>query len=65
MKPIPEKFYKGDKHPTARTVGQLKKILAELPDSLTIESDFGDDVELVVYNHGESDQHLEIRERIA
>ncbi len=62
---IPEKFYKGSKHPTARTVGQLKKILAELPDSLPIESGFEKRVELVVYNHGQSDQHLEIREPLA
>lgn len=59
---IPTKFYKQGKHPTARTVGELKAILTELPDDLRIEAGFSSTVELVVYNHGTDDQHLEITE---
>jgi hypothetical protein len=60
---IPEKFYKATKrHPRAKTVGALKKILAELPDNLRIESDWGKAVEAVVYNHGTKDMHLEFKE---
>jgi len=59
---IPRKYYKRDKHPTARTVGELKAALAELPDDLRVEAGFGEAMELVVYNHGTDDEHLEIRE---
>lgn len=60
---IPEKFYKAEKpHPKARSVGQLKKILAELPDKLRVESSFGKYVQVVVYNHGKKDMHLELEE---
>ena len=59
---IPTKYYKGDKHPTACTVGELKAALAELPDDLRVEAGFGEAMELVVYNHGTDDEHLEIRE---
>lgn len=59
---IPTKYHKGDKHPTARTVGELKAALAELPDDLRVEAGFGEAMELVVYNHGSDYEHLEIRE---
>jgi len=60
---IPEKFYKaGKSHPKAKTVGALKKILAELPDKLRVEGDFGEAIEAVVYNHGTKDMHLEFQE---
>lgn len=50
---IPEKYYKGDaeeRHPHAHTVGELKKLLDELPDDLTIETTFNEGVALVVFN---------------
>jgi hypothetical protein len=59
---IPEKFYKGDNHPKANTVGALKKILDELPNGMRIECGFGEGVEVVVYNHGTETEHLEFRE---
>lgn len=50
---IPEAYFKGDEHPIARTVGDLKKLLNDLPDELRIEASFGDNVCLVVYNTSE------------
>ena len=57
---IAEKFYKdGAKpKPIAYDVGELKKLLSELPDDLPIELSFGEGVELVVYNHGHPSMHL-------
>lgn len=61
MSAIPRKFYKvGIPRPTARTVGQLKAILAELPDELRVEAGFGEPMEIRVYNHGSDDEHLAI-----
>lgn len=62
MSTIPKKFYHGDSQPCARTVGQLKKILAELPNDLPPEAGFGAAVQAVVYNHGKDDMHLELQE---
>jgi len=60
---IPPKFYKGRNHPTARTVGELKAALAELPDDLRVDiGGFGAAMELVVYNHGTDSEHLGVRE---
>ena len=47
---IPEKFHKSGKHPKAKTVGSLIKILQELPKGLLIQQGFSDGVEVVVYN---------------
>ena len=33
---IDEKFYKGNNHPIAFTVGDLKNLLSELPDELRL-----------------------------
>lgn len=57
---IPKKFYKAGNHPTARTVGELKEILEELPDDLRVEAGFGDMAQVVVYNHGQYDMHMEV-----
>lgn len=62
MKTIPDKFYKGDNHPCAHTVRQLKKLLAELPDNLPVHHTWGQGPELVVFNHGQDSMHLEIGE---
>jgi hypothetical protein len=59
---IHKKFYKAGNHPSARTVGQLKAILQELPDDLRIEAGFGAAVQAIVYNHGQPDMHLELVE---
>lgn len=60
---IPEKFFKAAiPSPTASTVGELKQILAELPDDLAVTGDFGDSIELVVFNHGTDEEHLEFRD---
>lgn len=58
---IPEKYYRGE-HPVIATVGELKACLAELPDDLPIEGGFSRKVEVVVYNHGDFDVHLELSE---
>lgn len=59
---VPEKFYRGDKHPKARTVGQLIKILEELPKSLPVHAGFSRRVSVTVYNIGQSDRHARIDE---
>lgn len=60
---IPEKFYKANiPHPTAQTVGQLKAILSELPDSLPVRGPFDDAVKLIVFNIRDEDVHLQIQE---
>ena len=60
MKPIPERFYRGFRQPKARTVGELKKLLDTLPDSLPVKPAFGDAVVLTVFNHDQHDEHLSI-----
>jgi len=62
MPQIPDKFHKGQEHPTAENVGQLKALLSELPDDLRIEVGFGYPAELVVYNYGTDEEHLEFIE---
>jgi len=60
---IPKKFYQGSlKKPTAKTVGDLKKQLDKLPNTLNIEQGFGKGVELVVYNINQQDTHLEFQD---
>ena len=59
---VPQKFYKGDRHPRARTVGQLIGILQELPASLRVEATFGEAPEVVVYNIGDGSRHVRIQE---
>ena len=59
---IPEKYYMAGKHPTAQNVGQLKKLLDELPDSLRITDNWDQAPMVVVYNHGQDDMHLEFTE---
>jgi len=55
---IPQKFYKAGRHPSASTVGQLKALLAELPDDLAVRCSWGKPAELVVFKHGSDDMHL-------
>jgi hypothetical protein len=62
MAKIDEKFYRGEDHPTAHTVGELKQLLSELPDELGVQEGFNDGVRLVVYNHGRVDERLEFEE---
>lgn len=59
---IPQKFWKGENQPIAENVGELKKILSELPDELPIERGFGGAPKVVVYNHGYETEHLEFEE---
>ncbi|MEN9635057.1 MAG: hypothetical protein RL077_3461 [Verrucomicrobiota bacterium] len=49
-------------HPTARNVRQLKKLLAELPDDLPVSDGWGKPPQLIVYNHGKDDMHLQLAE---
>jgi hypothetical protein len=58
---IPKHFYHGDNHPTVSTVGELREVLAELPNNLRVEAGFSKCAMLVVYNIA-SDPHLEIEE---
>ncbi len=46
---IPVKFYKGD-HPHVKNVGELKKLLEELPDSLKLKTGWNSGCALVVFN---------------
>lgn len=59
---VPKKFYHGDNHPTAFTVGELKKVLNELPDNFPIMQGFESGVMIVVYNYNQEDVHLEFKE---
>lgn len=60
---IPKKFYHADEeHPIALTVGELKKVLAELPDTLFIQQGFGEGAQVVVYNHGAPDEQVSFEE---
>lgn len=59
---IPKKFYNGDKHPKARTVGELAALLAELPQSLKLRTSFQKPAELIVYNINNNSRHLQITE---
>ncbi len=57
---IPKHFYKAEMpKPHAKTVGELKLILAELPDSLRISHDFDEPITVTVYNHSHDDEHVE------
>lgn len=57
---IPEKFFKAGKHPRAQNVGQLKKLLAELPDDLPVCDGWGGSPEVVVFNIRQDDRHLQL-----
>lgn len=59
-KAIPEKFWKGEESPQARTVGQLVDLLAELPRTMRVEASFGAKVQVIVWNHGTEDEHVSI-----
>jgi hypothetical protein len=59
---IPKKFYMSGLHPTASNVGELKTLLSELPDDLPVCDGWGGAPEVIVYNHGASDQHLQLCE---
>jgi hypothetical protein len=62
LEEIPKMFYRGDDHPEAQTVGELKMHLNDLPDDLPIHNGFNDGVMLIVFNHGKSDMHLGLEE---
>jgi len=55
---IDQKFYKKDL-PTARTVGELKALLSELPDDLPIDDE---QVSVVVFNIKSDNTHLSFQE---
>jgi hypothetical protein len=60
---VPEKFYKGDiDKPQAQNVGDLKKLLDELPNHLKIEQGFDKGVTLVVFNIRKNNPHLSFQE---
>ena len=65
-KDLPEKFYRkadGTGYPVlAYTVGELKKVLEELPDDIPIQQGFEEGVHVVVYNALHEDIHLEFEE---
>lgn len=63
MKEIPTKFYKAnERQPTAATVGELKQILDELPDTLRVEVGFGAAL-VSVYNHKKPGMHCRIESK--
>lgn len=60
---VPRKFSHGQDHPIARTVGELKALLAELPDDLPLMlEDSEEGLEAVVYNVGSDDAFFGLRE---
>ena len=59
---IPETFYKeGESRPKPQTVGQLKAILSELPDTLAVRYDSNTPAEVVVANVSTADRFMTIR----
>ena len=66
---IPRKFYNVNEpgYPVVVTnVGELKEVLAELPDNLSVQLGFSNNgVEVIVYNMSPKfgPPHLELRER--
>lgn len=61
---IPSKFIRTSSYPTAKTAGQLRSILSELPDDLPVRvsCQFGGSVAVVVYNYGTDSVHAAIEE---
>lgn len=59
---IPSKFYRGDNAPKAETVGELIKVLQELPADLQVKAGFSFRCEVAVYNHGMDTEHVKIQE---
>lgn len=59
---IPERFYKGNDQPQARTVGEMKTLLDELPDSLPLCCGFQGACQLVVYNVSTGSPFLSFQE---
>lgn len=48
---IPSKYWKADEqHPMAKTVGELRQLLDELPDDLPLDAATSDGLSLIVYN---------------
>lgn len=60
---IDKKFYKAGKHPVAQNVGELKALLAELPDDLPLSDGWQNAPCLIVYNYGQHDVHLQLCEQ--
>lgn len=63
MSEVPKKFRRGDMaHKCVfKTVGELKELLAELPDDLPFQQAFADEVQtLRVVNHGDDTVHCAI-----
>ena len=58
---IPKKYWNGENHPQASTVGELKKLLNDLPDGLPVNP-HDNGVSLVVYNISLKNTHLEFEE---
>ena len=61
---IPEKFYKSpeEKIGQVKTLGALKKLLAELPDSMPLQMGSGCGIIPMVFNHGQATMHLSFEE---
>lgn len=61
---IPAKFYSGDNHPRAKTVGALIKILQQLPANFRLENSdaFQTGMEVIVYNISQADRFVALRE---
>jgi hypothetical protein len=62
---IPKKFTSSHlPSPTAKTVGELRTLLSELPDNLRVSIGFDSKVELAVYEVGTDAEHLLLDEAI-
>jgi hypothetical protein len=56
---IPDHFWRGNTSPKAHTVGQLRRLLSELPDDLSVQCELEGYVTVTVVNVGDDDLDLE------
>lgn len=56
------KFNNGKHFINVCTVGELKAVLDELDDELTIEQGFSDSVDVMIYHNVQGEPHLEFED---
>ncbi|GLO64214.1 hypothetical protein MACH09_47220 [Vibrio sp. MACH09] len=52
------KFNNGERFKNAKTIGELKAALSELPDETLIEQGFANSVDLVILHNTDGEHHI-------